>query len=248
LLGWPSKLSGELSVTNQPIAAIMQAAQIVRTGTNTYTVGGVKVDKAARTLQISAVVNMREKVLEYALVTRSGKTHESLFATDVRPTDVHVAALLLGWQPREIIGLTNQTWAIPESSAVVITASWQHAGRSQQRSLNELIGLAEGESEVITRPLDAGPWFYNGSRMPEGGPFIAEQGGSIVSLIFDPDALVNNPHPDRNNDDIHFPNTSLIPPVGTPVTVEFAPSRASAVVAPARGSSTAPPLPETPQP
>ena len=226
-MAWPAEAPAGSSGTNDPIAAIMQAARITRTGTNTYTVSGVMVDKAARTLRIPAVVNMREKVIEYALVTRSGKSHESLFATEVSPTDVHVAALLLGWQPRDIIALTNRVWEIPESSAVTVTASWQHEGRSHRHSLNELIGLAEKEPEVITRPLDAGPWFYNGSRIPEGGPFIAEQGGSIVSLIFDPDALVNNPHPDRSNDDIHFPNTPLLPPVGTAVIVEFAPAEES---------------------
>ena len=206
----------------------MRAAKIIPTGTNTFVVGKVTVDKASRTVRIPAVVNMREQVIEYALVTQSGKTHESLFATEASPTDVHVAALLVGLAPGNVLDQTNTIWVIPELSAVTIAAAWQIEGRTHRHALSELIGLAEAEPGVITRVLDPGPWFYNGSRILEGGEFVAQQGGSIVSLIFDPDALVNNPHPDRDNDDIHFPNTPLLPPVGTPVTVEFRPARTPA--------------------
>jgi hypothetical protein len=38
-------------------------------------------------------------------------------------------------------------------------------------------------------------------------------------LITDASALVNNPQPDRSNDDIHFPNDRLLPPAGTPVEI-----------------------------
>ena len=49
--------------------------------------------------------------------------------------------------------------------------------------------------------------------------FLAQKEGSIVSLIADPAALVNNPRPDRENDELWTLRTPKIPPVGTPVQV-----------------------------
>jgi hypothetical protein len=211
---------------NTPAGAILQTSRIKPTGTNTLAVGEVTVDVASRTLRIPAVVNMREQVIEYALVVQTGKTHESLFATEVSPMDVHVAALLVGLTPADILSQTNKVWVIPGPSAVIITVCWHQDGRIHRYALSQLIGLAEAEPGVTTREFNSGPWFYSGSRLIEGGGFIAEQSGSIISLVFDPDALVNNPHPDRDNDDIHFPYTSRIPSVGTAVTIEFSPVRA----------------------
>ena len=139
---------------------------------------------------------------------------------------------------------TNTIWVIPELSAVTVAASWQIEGQTHRHAFSELIGLAEAEPGVIKRVLDPGPWFYNGSRILEGGEFVAQQGGSIVSLIFDPDALVNNPHPDRDNDDLHFPNTSRLPPVGTAVTMEFTPAKARTEATPAGEARAVSPQPE----
>ena len=61
-----------------------------------------------------------------------------------------------------------------------------------------------------------------------GGPPVAfetllraQREGSIVSLIADPNALVNNPRKDRENDELWIMNTEAIPPVGAPVRVSF---------------------------
>jgi hypothetical protein len=96
------------------------------------------------------------------------------------------------------------------------------------------------------QPLSPGAiphWIYNGSRFSEtpdlepaaaGSPprsgstkkeltkiFMAQREGSIVSLIADPSALINNPRKDRENDELWILNADVIPPVGTPVEVTF---------------------------
>jgi hypothetical protein len=50
---------------------------------------------------------------------------------------------------------------------------------------------------------------------------MAQREGSIVSLIADPNALVNNPRKDRENDELWILNREAIPAVGTPVQVTF---------------------------
>ena len=63
---------------------------------------------------------------------------------------------------------------------------------------------------------------YGNKKKPLSRSFVRwekTEEGSIISLIRDPVALINNPLPDRDNDDIHVPNKPLLPPVGRPVEV-----------------------------
>ncbi|MGI8965418.1 MAG: YdjY domain-containing protein [Limisphaerales bacterium] len=62
--------------------------------------------------------------------------------------------------------------------------------------------------------MSCGPWIYNGSRIV-AGTFLAQRDGSIISTIIDPDALINNPRPGRENDDIWQVNSNNVPPPGT---------------------------------
>ena len=55
-----------------------------------------------------------------------------------------------------------------------------------------------------------GQWIYNGSNFSEGS-FTAGRDGSIVSIHIDPDALINNPWPGRENDDLYKSNTDKLP-------------------------------------
>jgi hypothetical protein len=68
------------------------------------------------------------------------------------------------------------------------------------------------------RGLANGNWVYTGSRIRENG-FAAQVDGSIVSLITDPDALINNPRPGREDDDNWLVRTNELPALNTPVEV-----------------------------
>jgi hypothetical protein len=66
--------------------------------------------------------------------------------------------------------------------------------------------------------MSRGDWVYNGSRVVEG-TFLARRDGSLVAIISDPDALINNPRPGRDDDEIWRVNDKLTPPAGTPVQI-----------------------------
>ena len=70
-----------------------------------------------------------------------------------------------------------------------------------------------GELVFNTRsksPLRKGDWVYNGSLMA-GTSFLAQREGSIVSLVTDPEALINNAAAGHDNDTIWIPNTNSLP-------------------------------------
>jgi hypothetical protein len=219
----------DLSVPDAPASA----PGSVKTDGDLIKIGDrIAVIKSRRAISFPAWVNQAQGVIEYAVVMRSGKTHEALFATDAGSRDLHAAALLLNVAPEEIITKPNEPWLVPNASAIDIEITWDLGGKKRTYPLSDLVVLRNEKTKDADEKFPSQMWWYNGSRLIEGGAFVAQTGGSIVSLIFDPDALINNPGIDRNDDDIHFINTAFVPPVNTPVTITMRLSRRTVDPAP----------------
>lgn len=184
-------------------------------GPDTFALGLVKFDKRARTMRFPAKVNLRDEVIEYALVASTGKAHEALFVTDAKPEHLHLASLLLNVPTASLTGQLDEAATFPASNGVKITVTWKKNGPDAVHDLAELVlvNAADGQSSA---PMTAGTWFYGGSRFNALG-FLASQEGSFIGLISDSAALIENPRVDRARDDIHFPNKALLPAKGTQV-------------------------------
>ena len=72
------------------------ADKVKRIKKGLYRVGEVTVDARLRVAAFPAKVNQIIGLIEYALVTEQGKTHESFLSTKIKPGDLHIALLLLG--------------------------------------------------------------------------------------------------------------------------------------------------------
>ena len=179
-------------------------------------VGGVSVDAKQRTISFPAVVNMARGNLEYLVVAAHGKTHESLLRTEGRPYQIHVALLLLGAKgsPRALPLDPSQP---PAGDRLEIEVSWEAKGNARSRRWRAEQFITDRKAGRVMRK---GPWVYNGSRLREDG-FAAERDGSIVSLITDADALVNNPRRGREDDDNWLVRPQHLPPLNSAVTVTF---------------------------
>jgi hypothetical protein len=190
--------------TNSPVQSL---------GQGRFVVGLVNLDASNRTATFPASVCLREETVEYAIVHKTGKTHESIFRTDARPQDIQLALLLLGAKPVMTNSFGADGKAAPLGSPVTVFASWSHLGVHPQYPVEDLI-----IDRDTTNSLAHGGWIYNGSNFSEGA-FTAERDGSILSLHIDADALINNPRPGRTNDDLHIPHAAKLPPIGTPVEI-----------------------------
>jgi hypothetical protein len=213
----PSNSAGPGS-TNAAEGILKQMLAVRQTGSNTYRLGRVEFNKTERTVSIPARVRMRKDVVEYGLVTEQGKGYESLLTTEARPMDIHVACLLLGQQQVPVTGDVNKPAVVPATNAVLIEVSWETNSRPVRVPFADLVCVTSGRPDPNAPVMKLERWLYNGSLIDQAG-FAAQREGSIISLIRDPVALVNNPCPDRDNDDIHFPNAKLLPGEGTAVTV-----------------------------
>lgn len=229
-LGWWiifATLSG-LDLSGAEVSAVVPSAapvgedgaktntSLVQIGPGLFKLGEVFLDKNLRTVRFPAVVNLREGNVEYVVVTTSGKTHESIFKTEARPLHIQLALLLLGAK-----GTTN---ALPEDAVkslpgdpIIVEVSWRPSGKtaSESRTFRAEEFVHDRRTQ---RGLANGNWVYTGSRIREDG-FAAQVDGSIVSLITDSDALVNNPRPGREDDDNWLIRTNNLPALNTPVEV-----------------------------
>ncbi len=184
-------------------------------GGGRFQVGLVRLDKNARTATFPAMVNLRHETIEYAVVHKLGKTHESIFSTEARPRDLQVAMLLLNAQPVMTNTFGTDGKATPLGEKIFVEVSWTNNGTRMECALEDTVLNRE-----TTNTLSRGEWIYNGSNFSEGA-FTAQRDGSLISVHIDPDALVNNPRPGRENDDLHVPNAAKLPPLGMRVEISI---------------------------
>jgi hypothetical protein len=189
---------------------------------------GVRLDKANRRVTFPGSVNQCEGLIEYLLVNDKGKVHESLLATAIAPHDIHLALLLIGLTenasanakqkvPPDAID-TEYLQSAPklQGTPVRLFVAWTLNGKRTEVPAEDLILNLQ-----TNRPMAPGVWTYNGS-LVENGVFLADSELSIAAVITDPTALVNNPRPGYNNDEIWQVRTDRVPPMDTPVQITIA--------------------------
>ncbi len=197
-----------------------------------FELGDVRIDKRQRTVSFPALLNLSQGPMEYLLVASWGKVHESVLRTETEPYRIHLAMLLLRANPESFRGKAQGTNTLanggpdrpggfiahPSSArlpgdAVSLELRWKVNGKETRKPAEELVSNLETKSV-----MRKGNWIYNGSRLVED-MFLAEVDGSVVSLITDPAALINNTGPGHANDAIWTAQTNNLPPPGVPVEV-----------------------------
>lgn len=196
---------------------------------NRYRIGKVIIDKKTREIRFPAVINLREGLLEFLVVHSNGKIHESLFATDVSPTDLNVAFKLLRYEaskelyriPEEPGVLSGDFYAEPQeitkASRISIRVEYEKDEETKSISAYEWI-----RHETTAKPMHPTPWIYGGGEFYQGR-FAPQQTGDIVAIFITNNALINYSGKDNLNDEVWTTLTERVPEEGTKVTLVFAP-------------------------
>ena len=148
-------------------------------------------------------------LVEYALVHESGKTHESLFRTKVRPQILHACFLLLK-HPSETRFFKNLWSENPKKlnfnkSRVKTEVVWDMNGTTVSKSFEQL--SLNTKNNV---PLKDDAFIFTGSKTIEG-TYLAEMSGSMVAVYADEEAVINSSDHDSNNDDVWIANEKEMP-------------------------------------
>jgi len=217
---------------NPPTGKPPRKSPIQKTGEVTYELGGVQFNSATREVRIPCSVNMTEGVIEYALVAETGKTHESLLKTRVKPFDVQVALLLCHYEPHagelikilskpqpEQIALAERKMERPSANLVKLRVEWKDKdGKGRSAALGDWI-----HNKRENKTLDIPHWIFNGADTGDG-VFSAELDGSFISVHFDLVAIIGSPAKWTGADDNWELETAKIPPVDWPVTLLILPA------------------------
>lgn len=222
-------LIGLAATTNSPAPPAAPASDtapaLKEISPGVFDYNGIHLDKKNHRITFPGVVNQRQGLVEYLLVNDKGKVHESLLSTKMVPHDIHVALLLIGLKdptkensrettpPSAIDAAYLQSAPKLEGPSVKISVTSTRDGKPVETPAgNWILNLK------TNRPMTNVPWTYNGS-MIQDGVFLADQELSIVAVVTDPTALVNNPREGYDDDQIWQAQEKSIPPLDTPVEI-----------------------------
>ena len=192
-----------------------------------YEIGSIHLDKNTRSMTFPGKVNMAEGAIEYLICTPRGSTHESLLVTEVQPTDIHFAMLLLDAKgagllapapadapPEQINAEFLKKARELKGDHITISVKWKDAAGKERSVAVEDWVLNKKENKSAPR----GPWLYTGSMFSDD-KFLAQLQGAVASLVTNPAALINNPRKGHDDDRVWMVNVKSVPPIETPLSV-----------------------------
>jgi len=177
-----------------------------------FRVGLLTFDRKTREIRLPASVNMTEGLLEFAVVHRKGKVHESLLVTDVSPVHLAVALKLLRFPASPLKEGPSQP---NKDSRFELEIEWQEDGKTRRVPLREWI-----QHEPTAGTLPPGPWIYTGAEDDRGA---LTGGAELVAIFGGNPALLHYAGKDFQNDEVWIPFPKRVPAIGTPVTLVLTP-------------------------
>ncbi len=194
-----------------------------------FRIGEVTFDSRTREIRFPAAVNMTQDLLEFLIVHKNGKVHESLLKTDISPTHLNLAFNLLRYKASpelypEPTSPADPTARFPQvaeevkrAARLLIEVEWQEGDRTRRVPLNEWVQHAP-----TGNAMPGGPWVYGGSEVIDGR-YPPEATGDIAAIYLSQSAMINYPGKDNGDDTVWFVFPKRVPPVDSKVTVIISP-------------------------
>jgi len=187
----------------------------VSLGDDQFDFGGILIDRRKAKISFDAVCNQTSGLVEYALVHKNGKVHESLFRTEMSPRWIHACLVLIKARPFDLESLhgkkhllASQDLAEHEVRAYV---SWESNASSSLVPIHSFV-----YNQISDRNLDERPFVFTGSKTLEG-VYLADVDGSILAIFNDIRSTINSFDKDSNSDDSWVALTDALPPLETKV-------------------------------
>lgn len=202
---------------------------ITRLDDGTMKIGEITLNPKTRDIRFPAEVNMTEGFLEFVVVHRNGKIHESLLLTEISATNLNIAIKLLNYKASgELYMKLDDDGSLgsefeeasaeeKEGSRIRIGLEWKQDGKTKSSTLNDWISHATTE-----KPMPTEPWVYGGSFVYQG-KFVAERSGDIIAIFLSNAAIINYSGNDNQDDEVWHPHAKRVPEIGTAVTVVISP-------------------------
>lgn len=200
---------------------------------------GIKLDPKAHTVTIPAIVNQPQDPVEYLLIHRRGKKHESVFLTETKPSILNAALLMIGLEQGKNATFVEKKPAPtleevqngadplivtpPKGKRFYITARWTTPEKQVVEYCVEDLMFELSTQE----PMGRCEWIYLGGRMAQlykNDPevYIADLEGNLISVCYlSPDNHLGTMSHERARDDQNWWTTTKVPEPGTAVEFIF---------------------------
>jgi hypothetical protein len=206
---------GRTGAEGQPKAGPETRPNVEALGNQRFRVRLIEVDKANKRFTVPGTILRDKPPLEFFAVTTGGfKAYESLLELGATAYEFNTACILIGLDPDK--GQPPKYHfdpKPPEGDPVDIWVSWKVDANTTRVEAADLVRRGE-------KILPRGEWVYTGSIFtPEGG-YLASLDGTLIGFVHDPSSIIEHRSGLGLGDFGSVgPNLSLLPPVGTRLTL-----------------------------
>ena len=225
LAAQPPSPSPQIKSDNAPRAEKPRPAEQSKPP-NVFQFKHLTVDRKKRTITLEAMVVEASYSLEFLLCRAGSNEYESVLSTEVRPSEVHAALLMLNLRPGKPGGYVGKEYVPRRGAALRIELRWKdRAGKSHSAGAGDWLKLS-GEGAGKVKPSR---WIFVGSEVLPGGAYEADLNGGIIAVANLPSAVIDVPFASAQGlEQREFVvDAGAIPPAGTKVQMVITPDKGS---------------------
>jgi hypothetical protein len=187
----------------------------------------IEVDAKHRRVRVQCEAVRAEMPLEFLCCVKGSHDYESALVSRARPSDLHLALLMLGLTPGAPAHRSDdlKEWFPPHGPALHIAVEFQRQGKTVRLPASKLL-----RNVKTKKPAPSMTWVFAGSHLLDDGRYAADLQGYLVSLVNFSSTLIDVPYVASNsNQTLQWEyNPDTLPPAGTPVTMLIEPIQSPA--------------------
>jgi len=185
------------------------------------------VDATQKQIRVECEALAVDMPLEFFCCVTGSNEHESVLRSDVRPSDLHAAMLMLGLTPGEPVHYieSEKKLIAPKGPEVEISVEYQKQGKTIRCPAKDWM------VDLKTKKLHPTfKWVFVGSRTMPDGRYAADITGYLVSIVnFELTVIDVAEVASSSNETLEWErNIELVPPKGTKVTMIIEPAKSPA--------------------
>lgn len=189
-------------------------------GHGQYRIGAIRIDKAKGRFSVPGTViklQQPDSPLEFIAVTKGGyKQYEAVFEMDTTAVDFNLACILIGLDASH--GVQPKQHFDPQAlkgDKVEIFVSWAGKKKTRRVPITDVLRVANN-----AHPDDE--WIYTGSFFSPDGRYMADESGTLVGFVHDPESIIQHRFGLGLGDyGAVIKNPDVVPPPGTPIMLEI---------------------------
>jgi hypothetical protein len=183
----------------------------------------IQVDVKAHQVRVDCEAVKADYPLEFLAVVTNTNEYEALVRSEVKPSDLHLALLMVGLVPGQPVHYSEstKTWQPPTGPPVDIWFEYQKDGHDVKVPAYRWMRDIKTKKQAV--PMS---WVFTGSKVEPDGSYAADATGSLVGVINNELSVVDVPALKSRAMEArdYERNSDLMPPTGTAVTMILSPA------------------------